>query len=574
MSLGILESNLQEIYSAVQDPKSTVPDLVPNLSGTRVYHTAAGWGRLWRWIFDVIDYCIGEEFKLVKLQQAIEKTQGIFQKKLPSIHAHVETYKKYLQRKSTGYPVVEEDFQKARKKITAWNHVTAPFLESLQKEGRDKVTSLFKKNLPPDLEKGKRKSLFFYDPEFASLQQMQKLIDFEGYLHEPLPLTILEKLATGKLLADSESKALDAWLEKLNGMRSKVDVGFFHSSMLAYVKYLSTLPSLQPPTIVNLEAALLDRNFTLFKTEDPVHVKWKDSLKPGDPIVCNGKKITLGEQIGAKAYGKDNNIIFSIKNDEEKVVSIAINQAVLGLREKISKEDGGGIHNAKYIEIDEEGRCALIERLQDSLENYKWKTTKAWLDHEDKDLLVPIAELLKWMVEKKTTPKNFAPKHLMFDGKGVLRSTKVCLLNEFDYTVLEDSVYNISNGNRTVFSYLMINSDLHGHSYQKFYKKIVALALKDDKDDHENIQRAIDLEIIDDPKIEDRGIALYKRVVQLKEYCCNKILEESKGAREKSIKKAVKNEISTLYNNIKSGGILWPTMKKEVVKEVLKQLQQ
>ncbi|MFQ5729956.1 MAG: hypothetical protein ACE5GN_06315 [Waddliaceae bacterium] len=563
MSLNALGSNLREIYDTVNDSKNVTAELVPNPFGTRVYNTSKGWGRLWRWFFKITDTLFGKSFKLRKLRQAMLKTQKIFREHLPSIRKNIKTYQTYLQKKSAGYPVEEKNFHKARRSITTWNHATVPFLEFVRNGGNEKLSKLFKTYYPSN----SGKSPFLCDQEMGPLKELQKIINLEGYLHEPLPLPILEKLATGKIITDSDKKALALWIDKLHKLKAKIHIGPFHDAMAALVNHLATLQYPEPPSLASLELALVDHRLTLFRQKDPKHIKWRNTLQPGDHLTCNGKEILLGEPIGKKFFDKDNNLVFGIKDNPDKVVYIGINRAVLGLKEKISKENSGGIPNARFLEIDKEGRFALMERLQEPLERYPWKTNANWLHHEDRDIATPLANLVKWMVQNKVTPQNFSPKHLMFDTKGRLRYAKICIPGNFDYTVLEDFLFACANGNRTVFCSLMSDSYLHVHPYQKFYEKMLKHALEGNKKKAATVAA---LDKISDPKIVDRGEALHQEVLKLKESCCRKIYEKFRVSDTETLVKTVKEEIFGFYYHTHASGILWPTIEEEVIASVVR----
>ena len=564
MSLGLLASNFHEIYDAVHAPGKQEPDLVANIFSTRIYHSSRGWGRLWRWFYHITDFFIGTNFRLKKLRQAMEKTRKTFHDKLPLIQENINTYQTYLQKKSAGYNVKETDFHKARRTITAWNNATAPFLDLIHNGKNEKLTALFYKYFPADIEKGTYEPPFSWNENIKPVRGLQKIITIEGYLHEPLPLTILEKLAAGKIIPESEGKDLGLWIDKLNKLPSIINVSLFHDSMIAFVNYLSGLQYLEPPSLAALELELADRGLKLFTTEEAEHIQWRNELKPGDSL---GKGITLGEQIGKKYYDKDKNFVFSIKEDPKKVVYIGRNRTLFGLRERINKLYSGGIPSAIFHAVDPEGRFAIMERLNGSFDHYKWKSTRASGIHpNDNDLLVPLANLVAWFIQNEVTPNVLTPKHLMFDAKGQLRYAKITMLEEFDYTVLEDFIFEAANGNRLVFCQLMNLSRLNGHPYQKFFKSMLEYALEGKK---KNASTVAALDGITDPKVVDRGEALHETVKKLKESCCRKICREYKLESSDRLLETVKKALDQFYYSTNSSGILWPSAEEEVVASVV-----
>lgn len=500
----------------------------------------------------------------------MKKTHKIFHDTLPLIQKNIKTYQSYLQKKSAGYEVKERNFHKTRSSITAWNNATVTFLDFIRSGGNDKLSALFKKYFPSDIEAGNNEPPFSCDEEMESLQGLQKIINIEGHLHEPLPLTILEKLAAGKIVTESEKKDLGVWIDKLNKLKSIFHVSLFHDAMVALVNYLSTLQYPEPPSLASLELGLSDRGLKLFTEEEDEHIKWRKELKPGDRLRYLGKEITLDEQIGKKYYDKDSNLVFGIKEDPEKVVYIGRNRAVLGIREKINKDYSGGLRSAEFIEIDPLGRFAIMEKLYDSLDHYQWKSKQgSAIPRSDRDFINPIAELVAWLIQNDITPDSLSPKHLMFKEKKVLRYTKVCLLGEFDYTALEDFLFECSNGHRSVFCELMNLSRLHAHPCQKFFKKMLGYALEGTEKKSDTVAS---LDKITDPKVVNRGKTLYDDIRQMKESCCRKICQGYRLDSNNDLLEKVKKAINQFYYSTNSSGILWPTMEEEVVASVVKSM--
>ena len=304
-------------------------------------------------------------------------------------------------------------------------------------------------------------------------------------------------------------------------------------------------------------------------------------MKKGDVLTCNGKQYILGERIGQKAIGDDNNYIFAIENDKDMLVMVGINEAVLALKQKLSEEYEWGIKGVEYKYIDPRGRFALVERLHDPLGGHQWTSTDEVITEEDQEVASPMAGLLDWMVQQEKTPLNFSPKYLMFDKDGQLKSLKVTMEKykekseeegplkvepDFDYNSLEQFAYECAGGNLRIYKYLMECSGLKTHKYAKYYSIMLENGLKGEKITAAN---QAGMEQITDPRIVDRGEALAKEVVLLREKCCLSVQKSLGGIVPKNLKEMVDEKIISFYEKNRSAGILWASMDIQVVSGIL-----
>lgn len=543
MALSTLGCNLQEIFSAVNETKTKKSELVPNIFGTRIYQSSRGWGRVWKWFFNLLKNHFGKDLQQEKLIKAMKTTASIFKKRLPRIQEDAKTYRNYLENNSTEESPDESKLHKARRGIITWNRATAPFLDFTNSGGNEKLTQIFKTY-----------SSMTYLQDQPSLQKLQRVIDLEGYLHQPLPLKELGKLAKGKTLDKKEEKCIKNWVEKLNKKTSVITIGILHRALEMLFD--------DPQELLQLEIGLLDRHLKLFKERDPDHIQWREGLKSGDILYCNGKEVQLGSQIGKKLYAEDNNVIYTIEGNCNEVVVIGINRAILRLKERIGKENGWGIRHANVLEIDREGKFALVERLQDPLVEQEWKGTKNFIHSEDRDTALPIAKAIKWMIEQDMTPKNFSAKHLMFNRDGVFKNAKICIPGEFDFIALEDVAIECARGNRTIYTYLMANSGLNTTRFYYFFESLAKRAVEGKKI---NVADIAAIKKISDPKIIDRGECFCGQVQRLKERCFQKIDEMGLSGDVEGIKSGVCERILNIYNSHCTASVLWPTLEEEVM---------
>lgn len=568
MTIALLNNNLREIYNAAHDKNVEKMQLVSDFSGTRVYHASSGWGRLWKWFFNAVDFVFGTDLKLKKLNMAMKKTQKIFQEHLVNTRTHLKTYRSYLEKKSIGISLNEKKYHMARRKITSWNRATAPFIQAFLYESNEKVSKVTARFFS---------GAFFDDnsSDLQSLSTLQHLIDLEGYLHKPLPLELFVKLACGKKPKDKDLKNIGEWIRQHNKKKSPLSIRPFHLALKSlfvdmkkyefFKNQLTTTPG-KNSDLVRIEMALSELGLKIFTQKDPVHIKWRSGLKPGSVLQYSGEAITLGEQLGKKDSKKDNNLIFSIQGDPDKVIVIGINQAILELKKKVDEEDSWCLHSAECIGIASSGDFAIYERLQGSLENHTWVTNKGWVDHQDSDILTPIQNMLKWMIKQDLTPQRLNLKFLRFDKKGRLKYGKVFLPRGFDYTALEDFVFQCSKGNKTIFSYLMDHSGLYFHPYRTFYNKMLQNALDDKETNTANIAA---FEKVSDPRVEDKGELLYQQVVEMKENCLKNILIDYVVPDVDKLEKTIRKELLYYYNSNKLSGTLWPDMEQEITSKII-----
>ena len=253
LNLGAIQANLQEIYTAVHDEKSEELPLVANLWGDRVYHSSAGWGRVWKWFYAIVGIFFGDSLQQNRLKQAMEKTHQLFQDQLKIIETYIKQYQSYLKEVIEGYYVNEAEVAESRWAITDWNDSTRPFLKLAQKNENKKLSKLFQ-TVSGDVESVKP----FNTGDLGSQAwNYQKIIDFEGVLNGPLPLKVLGMAATKKELNKEDAKQLGKWIKKINEAGSEIEVRKFHQVMKAVVEHLKKHhPSTIDAEVVNLELNL------------------------------------------------------------------------------------------------------------------------------------------------------------------------------------------------------------------------------------------------------------------------------------------------------------------------------
>lgn len=561
MPLGLLKSNLQEIDSTARHNGI----LIASGWGTRVYEASKGWGKLWHWFYNIAELFGAKQFRNSALVKAMQKTHTLFAQEQKAIEGHAVQYKEYLGALRRGEKASSSKVRQARGEITSWNEGVRPFLERVHRDADLALLKLFEKHYgakPP----------FTWKKISDELHNLQRVIDLESLFHTQLPLKVLAKLSIKeglskwetKDLEQRETKDLDRWMKKFN-KSSEERIRPIHKALIAFVKHLGGKADL-----LELELELILRGCQLFTHADPKHTAFRDSLKEGDTLSCNGKKVVLGPELGGKRGGKENHqVVFAVQGDDSRVVVIGNNQASVGLRKILSERQGILFHTPDVYDLDVTKGIALMERLEEPLKDYDWSSDKRGLNPVDKNVIDPITNVIRWLVDNQRTPHNFAIESLMYtkkDEKGerLLKCLKVPLEAEFDYNAIEAFAFSVARGNLQVWKYMMeasgmllpINLKSKASPFAVFYKDVFRRALKGDETPMETVATTRKVAF---KSIVERGKVFYDEVVKVKEECCR-----ASGADEVKVKKVM----IKLYEDMFLISTLWPDFTERVIKEL------
>jgi len=548
----LLADNLREIEAAALASCPLPASLVPNLSGTRVYFAAYGWGRVWKWFFVLLTYFAPSKFKEKKIHRALQKTETLCLDFFNTSSASAKSFRSYLLRKTVGSEIDERSFYRVKRDIITWNRITSSFQRLSRKcNCLPLFIAIYFPQLAPLMRSKRAQRLLRY----------QKLLDLEGCLRAPLPLHILTKLACAKKLNKKEELVIRRWnrVPDLNVRR-------LHSALKAFLrifkKELFPKTADFSPKLLQLERNLLALDCEVFYQRDPLHIQWRSKLQPGDVLQYLSEKIVLGRQIGAKT--DDNNLVFTLQGDDHRVVVIGINRAILGLKKQLTEKKGGCLHSAKCLGIVSSGRFAIYQRLHGSLNDYQWKTTGQQIHPQDLCMLIPVENMLHWMIEQKCSPQKFAVHHLMFDNNNTLKYSKTCLPEPFNYTLVEEFVFKLAKGNAAIFKHLMECSGVSSHPFRDYYAKMLDEALAENSPP---LYGGVDE--IDDPRVEDKGEEFYTQISKLQEACLKDLLIRYTCQSAKALKQEMCRVIRDYYYAKPLCAILWPTMQEEVKKAVI-----
>jgi len=208
--IALLQCNLREIYAASQ--RYDKKPLVPNLFGTRLYSkNFLGWGRLWKWFFDLLEIFGNTSFKEKKIKQALRLTHTIFFQELDRASKSAKRYENYLKGESKG------SISPERRVLFKWEKATKTFLHAFKKETFSKLNAIVYSELPKDPLKNP-----FSSPEQEILvNKMCAVVALEGYFRERLPLEVLKKVALKSPLSFWENKTFSRFSKKIEKTAAK-----------------------------------------------------------------------------------------------------------------------------------------------------------------------------------------------------------------------------------------------------------------------------------------------------------------------------------------------------------------
>lgn len=552
----MLQSNLQEIYHAVKFSGKHLC-LTANMSGTRIYDSTRGWGRLWRWFYRIFDNLTFIDYRLAKLKQAIIHTHCIFQTQLHSVQQDLSGYTTYLKRLGSGYSVAEETMHALRQRIQKWNRSTLPFLNLMQGCQHPKLDQIFRLCFGEHIEF----STLWSNAEVTRIEAAGKVIDLEGLSQGPLPLAVIKKILRTKPLNTFDRRELDRWINRLNQSPDCVErlYAALRAILNIYLKDHQT-PSLE---ILRLGTCLEDYGCQVFRQSDKQHIVWRSGLKNGTVLNSGKQQWVLGSQIPFTKMDADNTLIFSTDNSAE-VILVAHNKVVLGMRHHWQeKHNNYGLEPA-HFEVYEEGRWAVMEKL-DSVVERNWQSVsgQSELHSDDVPLVHELSDLIGKFVKKEKMPLKFCADALMYDPNYRLKYLNVDMAAEvqvqndfFDFNALEDFVFACAGNNLAVFKHLMTASGLAMHPTGEFYHELIKNALKGDQT---SVEDMAGIYKILDPNVVIRGAALLKEVCALRDLQMLKLRQAHPDKDKKAILLEANARLLHSHKATAACGRLFPT---------------
>lgn len=495
LGISLIKDNFVEIHSTLDLGEQIDQFLVGSLWTDHIYNETSGLGKMWK----VFYFIVGKRKRDQRLNYIIARTQQAFDQNLKVVEESAAHFSNYIVQKSQGTEINDNAYLKCRSLLTKWFDATHNFLDKVHQKN-PRIHTLFQQRL--NFSEDNPPSILTCEALYHQSQHLQYILDLEGWFQGPLPYRALRKLSLGEELSKEEEQQFKSLMTCLNKYKRKIDIRFFNRFLKSLVEEFGKGGTVKP-SLEKLQMAFVNEECEFFLQRDYEHLAWRSQLKSGDILRVNGKEIVLGERIGEKSRGFDRTIHFAIQGDKQKIVSIPINEAILGTRKCLSKEEGYVLRMPEVFEIDASGAYAIMERLADPLD-LNWLSQRDQFAKEDEDRVGALATVINWLHEKKISPANLSPRHLMFSASGELKTLKLILKTAcFDINMLQAFVLKCSAGNFRVFQHLMEASNLRKDPYGKFYKQIISISLD------ENIEFPEDqAKFVIDPCVE-----FYKQII-------------------------------------------------------------
>jgi len=562
LTLEQMSASLVEIYSALDEQGNFTIPLLGNIAGTRMYSNSSIWGRFWSYVYYIPTYLGADAIATDSFILTTKAIQKSFHIHLEAVKSSVKTYGQYMIKRTEGYAVDETEIHQTRDQLTNWNQRVTPFLKLLTTQPSAKISAIFR-----DLLLGKEKYTthvaminFFNQESIVNISSYQEIIDLEGHIGGPIPFATFLKISTGKELLKNEIQDVKLWVEKLNlatdycieDLQKVLTIIIQHFIHHHYHSGLTHKPSK-----VLLEHYLSHVGSTLFKQSDEKHLAWREALKTGDSISINGKLAILGARIGKKKDG-DENIFFQIEGEKNVVLRTAKNRSLLGIEQSIEQE-GVGIPKAKLLEVDNEGRYALVEKLFPLIDKGKFKNLSCELTVEQKVVVLNLIEMINDMIMHNYCLAELNKGYLMRSQDDMIKSTRHLTKCGFDYNQIERFVFNLHPNLPTVYRYIMQNSLLKNHALTIYYQAVF---------NHVVLGTPIDAaDISEKNKIVGD---IFKNDVESLKNNCTRQLEDEMEVEELSeeMEELLNLELVNQYHLHGSAAKLWPTLQSSVVQAI------
>lgn len=419
---------------------------------------------------------------------------------------------------------------------------------------------------------------------FNALKKERDWVQMEGLMQTSIPVALIAKLGGAHPLTPLEKRKLQLWVKTLNDRESSISSQLFFS-VLHEIFHVIQLQGSSNLTFFDLLDWLNQQGCTLLYREDPLHMDWREGLCVGDAIDCNRQSFILGEQLSSKKIIDDRFKIFRLKDYPDYVVKIANNPFLL-LMDHVraaSDQEHCLIHLVETINeievnghkingLDREGKCVILERLSSPLSDRKWRSNRVELKKEEETAALIFANHISCMIQWKVMPETLSFSHLMWDSKGVLKSTRLLKKMDADYDSLESYCQEASNGNRHVLNFLMRVSGLDEHPVGIYYRQAVAFALRVGKLDL--IGRALPLEHRHE-RYELHAEALCHRAIALRERCFKRIIGHLRAKKaycykqEAGIKKKMVENLAAIYRDLPTPGKFSSDFEERVIEHFL-----
>lgn len=393
---------------------------------------------------------------------------------------------------------------------------------------------------------------------YSALYRAQCIVDLEGRLKRKIPL--------GDLIRLSDSKRVQKWIRALNRKYEEIPFLDFQKALQEIVRIAKILG--YQLTLDDLILHLHKLDCDILCEEDPVHMQWRENLKEGSIIQCNGKDLTLGKELGNKAV-LDCNRVFELTGDlSQFVVIIALNRFLLPIRAHKMEKDQWGVQGAPIFQLDKKGRCLLMEKLPHAVVNYPWGDNVKLLKPEDHDKGLVLANHVFCFHQWGFIPKRICPEYLFF-ADNVLKSVHILEKEAFHYNNLERFCYDLGRHNVVITDFVMHVSKLIEHPVAKFYREAVEYVIINETTDLMQLKQP---EGFKGPEYRFPAEQICKQASEIlgNSYVIIRDLLRRKGAhnhkQDKDLLKRVKDRFLKYYRGSSTPGIIAGNLQERLIK--------
>jgi len=414
-----------------------------------------------------------------------------------------------------------------------------------------------------------------------------------------------------------EKKRLDKWIATLNTymnddeLKSEVTKKIVEQ-LKSVIKEIVNISEIQGDLSISyglLINKLDDRGCLLMRLKDHEHMIWRNSLKKGQKLRCQGEIYRLGEELTTKKIlnkkkwktyqleSKNHHRVFKIANHPNLAVRIGKSPFDLAITSYEHKEYQFGVPHVKGLqnvrETDKGHPVAFMELMPKTIVDHEWTSTGYILNSTDQKILSRIASFLLCMYDWQVWPNEISWEQFFLDAKGRLRTGQLFDLGRRahmleknycgpdNYLAAEEFCAKVRANNSILSSYiqryLMEVSGYSKHALAVFYRTCVTKMLKTGDFDFIKLslpegynkriyKKKVNELIIEAKKLRRKCFGTVFEMVQNKKAQFNERLVPLKKEIRKTIKALQKindknsDEFQSLYNQYLA---VWAEMKNE-----------
>lgn len=432
------------------------------------------------------------------LTPIVKSIEDSYQTHLTQIQPILENYNKTLIQACQGKKVNEQALDTLRHKIILFNNAFLYLHTS-----NPKIVAFLKKHLGKEA---------FQDETLTICRKYDAVFRVEtakiglggcGNVGT-LPYPLLAKVGRGINLSSSEQEELKALAARIDDTNSSNTASTYVTPdhlCVAFTAIAERSSNEDPTKAINrIFQALIKQGLKRILAQSESHTKWRNALQEGDEVTINGKGHKLGTQEPIE-YSEDVLRKFDHASLEGYEVVIASNQMHLRVIKYTADcfNASSPIPKVTFEEVDSEGRAALISKTK-SLKEISWGNTNESNEKIHYESCITLLKKLKGYVGHTI---HVSLEDLVVDSEGNIKlkaesqKVKDWILT---FEKLELLAFTLSQGDASIYSSLMKESELSSHAGASFYQEVAKQAfqgiLKEDKIEELSLLRKVKSSLI------------------------------------------------------------------------------